>query len=115
MHPQTAGERGVGEGDWVEIRTKNGKARMRAKFDPSLDRRVVSGQYGWWQGNEELGLEAFDSLADTGANYNRLISDDHADPISGSIGLRSSVCEISPINHTGQRPGDNFDAASRQK
>jgi hypothetical protein len=71
---------------------------MRAKFDPGLDRRVVSGQYGWWQGNEELGLEAFDSLADAGANYNRLISDDHADPISGSIGLRSSVCEISPIN-----------------
>ena len=98
MHPQTAAERGIGEGDWVEIRTKSGRARMRAKFDPGLDRRVVSGQYGWWQGNEELGLEAFDSLADAGANYNRLISDEHADPISGSIGLRSSVCEISPIN-----------------
>jgi anaerobic selenocysteine-containing dehydrogenase len=98
MHPQTAAERGIGEGDWVEIRTKSGRARMRAKFDPGLDRRVVSGQYGWWQGNEELGLKAFDSLADAGANYNRLISDDHADPISGSIGLRSSVCEISPIS-----------------
>ncbi len=65
MHPQTAGERGIGQGDWVEIRTRTGKARMRAKFDASLDRRVVSGQYGWWQGNPELGLQAFDSLADS--------------------------------------------------
>ena len=115
MHPQTAGERGISEDDWVEIQTKNGKARMRARFDSSLDQRVVSGQYGWWQGNEELGLEAFDSLTDTGANYNRLISDGHVDPISGSIGLRSSVCEISPINGTGKHARDSFDVASQQK
>jgi anaerobic selenocysteine-containing dehydrogenase len=115
MHPQTAGERGISQGDWVEIRTKNGKARMRAKFDPGLDNRVVSAQYGWWQGNEELGLQAFDALADSGANYNRLISDDHADPISGSIGLRSSVCEISPIDSTGNPARNNLDGASLQK
>jgi anaerobic selenocysteine-containing dehydrogenase len=98
MHPDAAAERTIGEGDWVEIRTQNGRARMRAKFDLSLDRRVVSAQYGWWQGNDELGLPAFDALADAGANYNRLVSDQHADPISGSIGLRSSVCEIAPID-----------------
>ena len=113
MHPQAGGERGISEGDWVEIRTKDGKARMRAKFDASLDPRVVSGQYGWWQGNEELGLEAFDALADSGANYNRLISDNHADPISGSIGLRSSVCQISPIDDAGRDASVRFDVASR--
>ena len=115
MHPQTAGERGISQGDWVEIRTKNGKARMRAKFDSSLDQRVVSGQYGWWQGNEELGLDAFDSLADSGANYNRLISDDHADPISGSIGLRSSVCEISLVDSTGKPAREGPGVASLQE
>jgi anaerobic selenocysteine-containing dehydrogenase len=98
MHPDAAAEREIGEGDWVEIRTQSGRARMRVKFDHSLDRRVVSAQYGWWQGNEELGLPAFDALADAGANYNRLVSDEHADPISGSIGLRSSACEIASID-----------------
>jgi anaerobic selenocysteine-containing dehydrogenase len=97
MHPDTARDRGIVDGDWVEIRSNSGKARMRAKFDPSLDPRVVSGHYGWWQGNDALGLQGFDALSNVGANYNRLISDDQADPISGSIGLRSSVCEISPI------------------
>jgi anaerobic selenocysteine-containing dehydrogenase len=113
MHPQTAGERGISEGDWVDIRTKSGRARMRAKFDASLDPRVVSAQYGWWQGNEELGLQAFDSLADSGANYNRLISDQHADPISGSIGLRSSVCQISPVNDVVRDAPERFDVASK--
>jgi anaerobic selenocysteine-containing dehydrogenase len=98
MHPEAAGERGIVEGDWVEIRTKTGRARMCAKFDLSLDRRVVSAQFGWWQGCDELGLPAFDSLADVGANYNRLVSDQHADPISGSIGLRSLICEIAPMS-----------------
>jgi hypothetical protein len=45
----------------------SGKACMRAKFDPSLDRRVVGAPHGWWQGKEELGLKAFDALADSGA------------------------------------------------
>lgn len=98
MHPDAAGERGIAEGDWVEIHTKNGRARMCTKFDLSLDRRVVSAQFGWWQGCDELGLPAFDSLADAGANYNRLVSDEHADPISGSTGLRSLTCEIAPIS-----------------
>jgi hypothetical protein len=75
---------------------------------------VVSGQYGWWQGNDELGLKAFNSLADSGANYNRLISDQHADPISGSIGLRSSVCEISPVDGSA-KPNAKAGAASLQK
>ena len=69
---------------------------MRAKLDPSLDARVAWGQYGWWQGNEDLGLPAFDALADTGSNFNRLVTDDVGDPVSGSTGLRSSMCESSP-------------------
>ncbi len=94
LHPETAAARGIADGDWVEIRTLTGKVRMRAKLDAGLDRRVVSAQYGWWQGNDALGLAAYDAFSDGGANYNRVIADDRADPISGSTGLRSSVCEI---------------------
>lgn len=98
LHPDAARDRGIKEGDWVEIRTRTGRARMRATFDRNLDPRVVSAQYGWWQGNDALGLPAFDASTDSGANYNRLISDEAADPISGSTGLRSSLCEIAAID-----------------
>ena len=97
LHPETASERGIQESDWVEIRTPKAKVQMRAKFDAALHPRVVSAQYGWWQDNDSLGLPGFEPFADTGANYNRLIADDSADPISGSTGLRSSLCEIRRI------------------
>lgn len=110
MHPETAGQRKIAEGDWVEIRTATGKARLKTKFDAALDPRVVSAQYGWWQSNEALGKSGFDALSDEGANYNRLIADDRADPVSGSTGLKSSMCEISALRKgaasdaTHQRP-----------
>jgi anaerobic selenocysteine-containing dehydrogenase len=97
LHPETASERGIQESDWVEIRTPKAKVQMRAKFDAALHPRVVSAQYGWWQDNETLGLSGFDAFADTGANYNRMISDYSADPIRGSTGLRSSLCDIRKI------------------
>ena len=67
---------------------------MRAKFDHRLDPRVVVAQYGWWQANEQLGLPAYDPFGAGGANYNNLVSDSVADPVSGATGLRSSLCEI---------------------
>ena len=103
LHPKTAELRGIGESDWVEIRTAKGRARMRARFDSSLDPRVVSAQYGWWQSNDELGLPGYDPLSPVGANYNIMVSDRESDPISGSTGLRSSLCEIVAVEDATER------------
>ncbi|WP_158807032.1 molybdopterin-dependent oxidoreductase [Beijerinckia sp. L45] len=97
MHPDAAASRGIAEGDWVDICTAHGRARMRTKLDSAFDPRVVSAQYGWWQGNAAIGRPAFDAFEDTGANFNRLIADDRSDPVSGATGLRSAICDIVPI------------------
>lgn len=97
LHPDTAEERGIQEGDWLYVRTPHNEIRMRAKYDGTLDPRVVWAQYGWWQNNEELGLQGFDALSDKGSNFSRLISDELTDPVSGSSALRSYVCDIQPI------------------
>lgn len=94
IHPETATARGIVDGAWVEIATANGTVRMRARFDRALDPRVVAAQYGWWQDNAALGLPGHDPLGGQGSNYNTLISDRVADPVSGSTGLRSSLCEV---------------------
>ena len=97
IHPETAAARGIDDGAWVEIATTNGTVRMRARFDRALDPRVVAAQYGWWQDNAALGLPGYDALGGHGSNYNTLISDRVADPVSGSTGLRSSLCEVRPL------------------
>jgi anaerobic selenocysteine-containing dehydrogenase len=94
VHPETAEARGITENDWIDIITPHGRARMRLRCDSSLHPRVVCAQYGWWQGNKTLGLNGFDPFSDDGPNFNRLISDERLDPISGGAPLRSYICEI---------------------
>jgi len=94
MHPDTAAARDVANGDWVEIETRAGRMRAVVKLSDSLDRRVVVAQQGWWQGCSELGLPGYDTGPEAGSNYNALIGTDNADPISGSVPLRSFTCEV---------------------
>ena len=97
MHPDSAEARGIKEGDWVEVRTPHAGARMRARFAKALDPRVVRATAGWWQACESLELPGYDALSDGGANYNRMIANDGADPVGGCTANKSYLCEIKPL------------------
>ena len=47
LHPAAAAERGIADGEWVAIATAQGTVRARARFNDSVDPRVVVGQHGW--------------------------------------------------------------------
>lgn len=85
LHPDTASARGIGENAPVKLRSPAGTMRARARFNRSLDPRVVCAQYGWWSWDDE---------ARGDANYAALIDNAHADPISGSLPLRAFLCEV---------------------
>ncbi|MGR8950585.1 MAG: molybdopterin-containing oxidoreductase family protein, partial [Gammaproteobacteria bacterium] len=95
MHPDTASARGIDEGDLVTVTTPHARAQMRAKFTDSLDTRVVRATAGWWQDCKPLSLPGYDPLSDSGANYNRMIGNDKADPVGGCTPNKSYLCEIS--------------------
>lgn len=77
LHPDAAARRGIADGDWIELVTPRGRARMRARLDPALAPDVVVAQYGW---------------AD--ANVNALVDPADADPISGSVTHRGLACDV---------------------
>ena len=93
---ELADERGISEGQWVVLSTRNSEVRMRARIDSSLHSRVVIAEYGWWQEGTDLGLPGYDPVDTRGSNYNLLIDDDHNDPISGSVPMRSARCDVHP-------------------
>ena len=97
LHPDAASQRGIAEGDWVRIATPDGAMRARARFNTSIDPRVVVGQHGWWQGCEELGEPAYDPFSEAGANLNLAIGNAAVDPVGGSVPHRSYLCQITPI------------------
>ncbi|MGW6710655.1 molybdopterin-dependent oxidoreductase, partial [Streptomyces sp. NPDC054956] len=105
IHPETAAARGISEGQWVELTTRLGSVRLRARFDDSLHPSVVVGEYGWWQDAPDLALPGADPTGPTGSNFNRLVDHSLTDPLSGSTPLRSSVCEIRPAPTDGAWTG----------
>ena len=93
IHPETAQERGISEGDWVYIESPRGRCKQRAKLTLGIDPRVIMAEHDWWF-PEEPGAEpslhgAFDS------NINVLTSSDPPyDPGFGSTPNRSLLCRI---------------------
>jgi anaerobic selenocysteine-containing dehydrogenase len=94
LHPATAATRKIREGDWVEVRTSTGTMRAKARFNLTLDQRVVVGEHGWWQGCEELGLTASDPTDPNGSNFNLTVDAAMCDPVSGTPSHRFNFCEI---------------------
>jgi anaerobic selenocysteine-containing dehydrogenase len=82
LHPDTASQRGIRAGDWLEVVTRLGTMRARARLDPHLDPAVVCAQYGWWQ------------YPDGAGDANRLIDGECFDPVAGSNCLRHFPCEV---------------------
>jgi anaerobic selenocysteine-containing dehydrogenase len=84
--------RGIAANDWVEITTGTGSFIARAKLTKDLAPDAVFAQHGWTVSDTgDAPNKGGDKLA---ANMNGSIATAHADPISGSIPLRCSWCEV---------------------
>jgi len=86
VHPATAGERGIGEGDPVTVRSPHGTMLGRAKLDAALDPKTLWAHYGWWQAVPGEAPEM-------SANYTSLAGPE-CDPVSGSPLLRGICCRV---------------------
>lgn len=76
------------------IETAEGRVCAVARFNDSLDPRVVVGEHGWWQTCDELGAPGYDPFGPLGANFNLLIGSEASDPVSGTASHRAYLCEI---------------------
>jgi anaerobic selenocysteine-containing dehydrogenase len=101
MPPGDAAARGIAEGDWVRITTARGTTVARAQLVPGLAAHAVFGQHGWWiDGPPGSPYDASRRLA---ANINGVIDTTTADPISGSVPLRCSWCEVEKLERAAAR------------
>ncbi|MEM1589769.1 MAG: molybdopterin-dependent oxidoreductase, partial [Candidatus Bathyarchaeia archaeon] len=94
IHPKTAEELGIKDGDWVYIETIYGKCRQQAKVTDNIHPKVVCATFGWWQSCPQLGLPCSDPLSEEGANFALLVTSEYKDPILGSVPLNGILCRI---------------------
>ena len=96
IHSALARRKGIVDGDWMIVRSRNGRIRMRAAFNDALSEDTVASDYGWWQPAPDLGLPGYlpDDAEPLGSSYNAIIDERQRDPLSGALPLRSFTCDV---------------------
>jgi anaerobic selenocysteine-containing dehydrogenase len=80
--PTDAAQRGLGDGEMVELSSPHGHVAIRTRFKKSLEPGLVMMDFGW--GNPTDGL----------ASANVLTSDEFWNSVSGSTPQRLFPCEV---------------------
>jgi len=94
LHPDTAKEHGIEEGDWVWVETPRGRMKQKCQYMSELDRSVVHVQHGWWF-PEEPGEEPW--LHGVWKSNCNILTDDDPDAcneMSGGWPLRAGLCRF---------------------
>jgi anaerobic selenocysteine-containing dehydrogenase len=92
IHPRTAAQNDIQEGDWVWIESSRGRARQRAKLNDGIDPRVIVAEHAWWYPEIKEPGHGWDI-----SNINMLTDNSHEsmDPVMGATNLRVLLCNIS--------------------
>ncbi len=96
IHPRTAAELDIADGEWVYIENRRGRVEFKARVTPITLPQVVSAAHGWWLPETE-GSEP--NLFSTWQhNINNLTSMGHqARSGFGGTNYRASLCRITKI------------------
>jgi len=90
LHPDTAAEYGLQEGDWIYIESRKGRIKQKLAFDPDLDRRLVFASFGWYfpespEGNYGYRQSNINVLTDIDPPYENM---------TGAIELGGIPCRV---------------------
>ena len=104
IHPDTAAEYGIAEGEWVWIENQMGKMRQRARLNPSLDPRVVSTEHGWWFPEQEPAEPSLFGVFD--CNPNNLIPQCENGTNGYGAPIKCGMCTVYKCTPENSKPED---------
>lgn len=91
INPRAASERNIVEGDWVQIESPWGKAKLKAHLTPIVKEDVVSCDHGWWfpEGDPESLYGVWE------VNVNQLVPHEEIGPLGFGAHYKCIPCEVS--------------------
>lgn len=75
IHPDTAKDRDIKDGDWIVVESPHGNMKIKAELYPGIRPDTVMMLHGWWMGCKEFDMPDY-PLTDGGANANSMYSFD---------------------------------------
>jgi thiosulfate reductase/polysulfide reductase chain A len=94
IHPDTAAELGIQQGDWVWIESPRGRIQQKCQTFEGIDPRVVHAQHGWWFPEEEGAEPSLHGVWKSNVNVLTNDAPDICNPISGGWPLRTLLCRV---------------------
>ena len=91
IHPDTAAELGVVEGEWVAVETLRGQCRQKVRIFDGIDPRVIHVQHGWWFPEDEGGPDH--GIWRSNANTLTSMEPPYC-PSMGTYQLRALLCRV---------------------
>jgi anaerobic selenocysteine-containing dehydrogenase len=93
IHPETAAEWGIREGEMIWIETTHGRIEQTARLSDGVRRDTVHAGYGWWF--PEDGAESLFGWARS--NLNRLTTTEEVGKAFGTPRLRGMRCRVGRV------------------
>ena len=94
IHPETAAQYGIEDGDWVKIENNFGDCKQKAKLTRRIRKDTVAADHAWWFPERDPGDGTLFGVMES--NINRLIP---MRPGKSGLGAsyKSQLCAISKI------------------
>ena len=93
IHPDTANQRGIKDGDWVIVESPRAWLKLKADVNPGIPPDTVMALHGWWQGCSELNKPAY-PIGNGGASTNMMYTSDRKtawDPVVTAMSSQTLV------------------------
>jgi anaerobic selenocysteine-containing dehydrogenase len=94
IHPDTATELGIHEGDWCWIETPRGKIKQKAKLFNGIDPRVIHAEHDWWYPDRPGAEPDLYGIWESSINVLTPNEPPHLDPGYGGTTLRGLLCRV---------------------
>jgi len=94
IHPDTARNLGIEEGDWVWIETRRGRIKQRASLNPGILPDVVNAEASWWFPEQPGEVPSLFGVFQSNANVLTPDGDEFCDPLTGGWPSRALLCKV---------------------
>jgi anaerobic selenocysteine-containing dehydrogenase len=94
IHPKTAQELGISNGDWVLIETPRGKIRQRARLTDEVHPAMVRAQHGWWFPGMSGAEPSLHGIWESNSNVLCPIGPEYCNPEVGGWPHTALLCKV---------------------
>ncbi len=94
IHPDTAENLGINDGDWAYIETRRGRIKQKARYNSGMLPDVVNCQASWWFPEKSANEPELSGVWESNANVLTLDDPEFCDELSGGWCNRALLCKV---------------------